>query len=60
LPGATVLKLPQLDEKGHAMAIDSAVARFLMPGDASRGSLSVGLDSMSRFLINGQIDGGQR
>jgi hypothetical protein len=42
------------------MAIDSAAARFLMPGDASRDSLSLGLDSMSRLLISRQIDGGQQ
>jgi hypothetical protein len=51
---------PHADEKGHAIEIDSAAARFLMPGDASRGSLSLGLDSMSRLLISRQIDGGQQ
>jgi len=60
LPGATVLRLRRAGEKGHAMAIDSAAARFLMPGDASRGSLRVGLDSTSPLLISRQIDGGQQ
>jgi hypothetical protein len=60
LPGATVLRLPHADETGHAVAIDSVAARFPMPGDASRGSLSIGLDSMSRLLISRQIDRGQQ
>jgi hypothetical protein len=60
LARATVLGLPHADEADHAMAIDSAAARFPMPGDASPGNLSVGLDSMSRLLISRQIDGGQR
>jgi hypothetical protein len=60
LPAATVLRLPHADKKSHATAIDSAAARLLMPGDASRDSLSLGLDSMSRLLISRQIDGGQQ
>jgi len=42
------------------MAIDSATAGFLMRGDGSRGSLRVGLDSMSQLLISRQIDGAQQ